>query len=100
MIYYVNEKRVDTKSEFFLIVSTFVSCKSINHGNDTVFYYILFSLVQSPLNPEAMKKAQKESRDKVPAGGFIDLGKFASILSTLLSENVAKIAPKVSWMLT
>lgn len=40
-----------------------------------------------------MKKAQRESRDKVPAGGFIDHGKYLSILSSLLSENVAKIAP-------
>lgn len=53
--------------------------------------------MQSPLNPEAVKKAQKESRDKVPAGGFIDLGKYLSVLSTLLSENVAKIAPKVKF---
>lgn len=43
-----------------------------------------------------MKKLQKENRDKVPAGGFIDLGKYLSILSTLLSESVAKIAPKVT----
>jgi hypothetical protein len=38
-----------------------------------------------------------ETRDKVPAGGFIDLGKHASILSTLLAENVAKIAPTVRY---
>lgn len=34
-------------------------------------------------------------KPKVPPGGFIDLGKYSSILSTLLAENVAKIAPKV-----
>lgn len=60
---------------------------------------LFFTFEQSPLNPEAVKKAQKESRDKVPAGGFIDLGKYLSILSTLLSENVAKIAPKVNFFL-
>jgi len=45
---------------------------------------------------EAVKKTQRDGKEKVPAGGFIDLGKYLSILSTLLTENVAKIAPRVS----
>ena len=59
-------------------------------------FFLSFFLLQSPLSAEAVKKLQRENRDKVPAGGFIDLGKYLSILSTLLSESVAKIAPKVS----
>lgn len=50
---------------------------------------------QSPISLDMTKKA-KDGRDKIPAGGFIDLGKYSSILSSLLMENVAKIAPKVT----
>ncbi|OXA58440.1 ras GTPase-activating protein nGAP isoform X3 [Folsomia candida] len=46
------------------------------------------SCISSPLTADMAKKP------KVPPGGFIDLGKYSSILSTLLAENVAKIAPK------
>lgn len=45
--------------------------------------------MQSPLTAEMAKKPT------VPAGGFIDLGKYSSILSSLLTENIGKIAPKV-----
>lgn len=59
----------------------------------------LFCLFQRPLEDwnEAGKRVKGESQiEKLrSAGGFIDLGKFLSILSTLLSESVGKIAPKV-----
>jgi len=46
---------------------------------------------------ESAKRSSGESLKVDPrsVGGFIDLGKYLSILSTLLSESVGKIAPKV-----
>jgi hypothetical protein len=67
----------------------------------TDFPFNSFLFLQSPLEEESGKKlltqeSQEDSQAPSPPGGFIDLGKYASILSTLLAESVAKIAPKVT----
>ncbi|CAL8143768.1 unnamed protein product [Orchesella dallaii] len=82
-----NFTRFQGKENYMEFINDFVEREASNMK-------AFLSCISSPLSPEAVKKVQKESRDKVPAGGFIDLGKYLSILSALLSENVAKIAPK------
>ncbi|CAG7716457.1 unnamed protein product [Allacma fusca] len=82
-----NFTRFQGKENYMEFVNDFVEREAPNMKE-------FLARISSPLSAEAVKKLQKENRDKVPAGGFIDLGKYLSVLSTLLSESIAKIAPK------